>query len=49
MIFADERISISRPAKTDLIQLCADTRYSLENLPGAINGERESGNFLVSS
>ena len=31
------RTSVGRPARTYLIQLCADTGCSLENLPGVMN------------
>ena len=38
------RVKAGRPARTYIQQLCADTRYSLENLPGAMvdrDGGRE--------
>ena len=41
--------SFSQPTKTDLHQLCADTRCGLEDLLGVIkdrDGEKESGNSV---
>ena len=35
-------------AKTYLHQLCVDTRYSLEDLLGVMDGEKMSGNWMLS-